>query len=56
VVLAHGGTPGLIAEITPLVLLVVGAIVVWRRSRDDESEAAWPDDEPGVEEDGREPE
>jgi hypothetical protein len=52
VVLGHGGTPGLIAEITPLVLLVIGAIVVWRRSRDEESDAAWADDEPRVEEDG----
>jgi hypothetical protein len=51
VFLAHGGTPGLIAEITPLILLVVGAIVVWRRSREDESDAARTDDEPGVEED-----
>jgi hypothetical protein len=51
VFLAHGGTPGLIAEITPLVLLVIGGVVVWMRSRDEESDAAWPDDETGVEED-----
>ena len=42
---AHGGTPGLIIEIAPLALLVVGAIVVWRRSRTDAAEGAGADDE-----------
>lgn len=47
---AHGGTPGLLIELSPLVLLIVGAIVVWRRSRGAESEAPLAGDEAAVEE------
>jgi hypothetical protein len=47
---AHGGTPGLIVEISPLVLLVIGAVAVWWRSRDEDSEAPRTGDEPPVEE------
>jgi hypothetical protein len=47
---AHGGTPGLIAELAPLVLLVVGAIAVWLRSREDASDAPRTGDEAAVEE------
>lgn len=49
---AHGGTPGLIAELAPLLLLLLGGIAVWRRSREERSETPGPDDEPGVEEEG----
>jgi hypothetical protein len=48
--LAHGGTPGLIAEMLPLILLLIGGIWVWRKGREEESDAAGPDDEPSVEE------
>jgi MYXO-CTERM domain-containing protein len=47
---AHGGTPGLIAELLPLLLLLLGGIAVWRRSREQSSDAPGPDDEPRVEE------
>jgi hypothetical protein len=47
---AHGGTPGLIAELAPLVLLAVGAVAVWLRSRGVASEAPGTGDEAAVEE------
>ena len=53
---AHGGTPGLIVELIPLVLLVVGAIVVWRRSRGEDSDAPGAGDEASVQEDDGDPE
>ena len=46
---AHGGTPGLLIELSPLLLLLVGAIVVWRRSRGEDSEAPGAGDEAAVE-------
>ena len=49
-ILAHGGTPGLLIELSPLVLLIVGAIVVWMRSRGDDSDAPRAGDEAAVEE------
>ena len=47
---AHGGSLGLIVELTPLVLLVIGGIVVWQRSRGAGSDAPGPGDEAAVEE------
>jgi hypothetical protein len=48
--LAHGGTGGLIAELTPVVLLLALGLAVWRRSRRDPESTAR--DETGVEQDG----
>ena len=47
---AHGGTPGLIAETAPLVLLVIGGLVVWIRSRKEGSDLPGAGDEPPVQE------
>ena len=48
--MAHGGTVGLIVEIVPLALLVLGGIAVWWRSRGDRSGAPGTGDEASVEE------
>jgi hypothetical protein len=49
-IVAHGGTVGLILEIVPLVLVVVGGIAVWWRSRGADSGGTGTGDEPAVEE------
>ena len=49
-VVAHGGTVGLILEIGPLVLVVLGGIAVWWRSRGERSDGPGSGDEPSVEE------
>jgi hypothetical protein len=47
---AHGGTAGLIVEIVPLVLLVLGGIAVWWRSRGEDSRGTGTGDEASIEE------
>ena len=47
---AHGGTVGLVVEIVPLVLLVLGGIAVWWRSRDNDSGGPGAGNEASVEE------
>jgi hypothetical protein len=49
-IVAHGGTGGAIAELSTVILIAVGFLVVWWRTRADSA----PDDEPGVEEEGGE--
>ena len=46
-VVAHGGTGGAIAEISTVVVIAVGFLVVWWRTRADSA----ADDEAGVEQD-----
>jgi hypothetical protein len=53
---AHGGTLGLVVEIAPLVLLVIGGVVVWHRSRGADPDAPGPGDEAAVEEERRDAE
>jgi hypothetical protein len=51
--LAHGGTAGLILELSGVLALVLLGVVVWWRSRDAEDGESGPRDEAAVEQERR---